>query len=287
MMEEEKKYKEVISALKSLPKMKAKGDFEKRLYRKLRNAESEKISSPAFEKLIRPKERIFNIFRPSFVPAIGLTLVLVAVIVVYFNFLQQDDKLTEQAPVTNEEMVIKDPGSIEKSGTLSDRENGELITHDVTGYRPDERSPLPVSPTSDVESEPAPTLSEPKKVDEIPVMEQTIEEREEDEKVLEKEGFIQRKSDDLKKIEKKETIRSKKSDEETNLKKNIGDETNKTGVQPSMGLDKSKSKDSLKTDSVESQKNKIEGNENGQIEQKTETEKQAEPKPIEPDKIDK
>ena len=119
MMDEEKKYKEVISALKSLPKVKSKSDFEQKLYRKLRNAEDEKISSPAFEKLTRPKEKnwIFNIFKPSFVPAIGLTIALIAVIVIYVNFIPGDEDLTQNEKVTqnNEEMVIKDPGRDRKS----------------------------------------------------------------------------------------------------------------------------------------------------------------------------
>lgn len=287
MIEEEKKYKEVISALKSLPKMKTKSDFEQKLYRKLRNVEPEKASSPAFEKLTRPKEEnwIFNIFKPAFVPAIGLTLALIAVIVIYINFFPKEEELTrtEQAPMKTEEMVIKDPGSIEKNTLGTKQEDSELITQDVTvGTVPDERSSLPPEPKSDAEESPAPVLSQPEKLDELPVMEQKIEKEESDDKIFEKEGLIERKGDVMKKSEKKDSRKTGKSDEESNIKKNIGDETFQTGVKPSMGLDKSKSKDSMKTDSIKSKKSSDEGNENAPVEQKTETEKPAEPIQQEP-----
>ena len=292
MMEEEKKYKEVISALKSLPKVKSKSDFEQKLYRRLRNVEPEKLTSPAFEKLTKPKERnwIFNIFRPAFAPAIGLTIVLIAVIVVYVNFIPKDDELTqtEQLPQKNEEMIIKDPGSIERN-TLSSKQEGEnLITQDITGgVVPDERSPMPVGPTSDVEEAPAPTLSQPEKHDEMPVMEQKMERKEADDKILEKEGKIEKKVGDMKKKETKEAPKLKKSDEDSNIKKNVGEEIFQNGIKPSMGVDKTRAKDSLKTDSIKSKKGKDEGDENEQIEQKTETEKQAEPIKQEPNKEEK
>ena len=292
MMDEEKKYKEVISALKSLPKVKSKSDFEQKLYRKLRNAEDEKISSPAFEKLTRPKEKnwIFNIFKPSFVPAIGLTIALIAVIVIYINFIPGDEDITqnEQVPQNNEEMVIKDPGSTEKNYFGKKQDDNELITQDVTGgIVTDERSMMPVSPRTDVDEAPAPTNSRPEKLDAVPLMEQKIERKEADDKIIEKEGRIEKKSGDMKKGEKKESLKTNKSEEESNIKKNVGDEIFQNGLKPSMGLDKTKAKDSIKTDSIKSKKSKDEGSENGQIEQETETEKQAEPLKQEPNKEEK
>lgn len=290
MQEEEKKYKDVISALKSLPKMKTKSDFEQKLYRKLRNVEPEKGHSPAFEKLTRPKEKnwIFNIFRPAFVPAIGLTIVLFAVIVIYINYIPKDDELSrnEQSSQTLEEMIIKDPGNIEKN-TLGTREkDSELISQDVTrGVIHDESSPMPITPKSDVDAVP-PTMSQPEKIDEMPLMEQKIERKEIDDKIMEKEGRIEKKSDDMKKVEKKESRKTEKSDEETNVKKNVGEEFFESGVKPSMGLEKSRSKDSLKTDSIKSKKGKDVVDDNETIEQQNETEKQAEPIQKEPDKVE-
>ncbi len=290
MKEEENKYKEIISALKSLPKKKAKSDFEQKLYRKLRSAEAEKITSPAFEKLTRPKESnwVFNIFRPSLVPAIGLTIVLIAVIVVYINFMPTSDELseTEQVAAKNEEMVIKDPGSVEKSDTELEPKSRGLITHDISGSTTDQRSRLQEGPTSDAEESPAPTISQPEEIDGAPVMEQKIERKETDETIFEKEGKLEKKTDetkkeDMKKSDKKEPLKTKKSDEELNLKKNIGDDIFKSGVQPSM---KGRSKDSLKTDSVETEQVKGEEDTNGQVKQKIETERQAEPVKLEPDK---
>jgi hypothetical protein len=295
MLEEEKKYKNVISALKSLPKVKSKSDFEQKLYRRLRNAEQERTPSPAFEKLTRPKEKnwIFNIFKPSFVPAIGLTFVLIAVVVIYLNYKPSDDQVTqnEQAPQKNEEMVIKEPGKLENGTTTATQEDNGLISHDMTGKESfDERSPMPVSPKSDVDQSPSPTLSGPEKDEEtkIPLMEQRLERKEAEEKVMEKEMKIEKKTGDLKKKEDVETKKSNKTDEQLNIKKNVGDETIKKNMVPYQGQDRSRAKDSLKIDSIKSKKSDDKGKENGQIEQKTETEeKQAEPIKQEPNKEDK
>jgi hypothetical protein len=296
MLEEEKKYKNVISALKSLPKIKSKSDFEQRLYRRLKDAEPERTLSPAFEKLTRPKEKnwIFNIFKPSFAPAIGLTIVLIAVVVIYLNYEPSDDQVTqtEQAPRKNEEMVIKEPGRLEDLTTTPTQEDNGLISRDMTDKESfDERSPMPVNPKSDVDASPSPTLSGPEKVEEttVPLMEQKLERKEADEKVMEKEGFIEKKSGDLKKKEDVETKKSNKTDEELNLKKNVGDDIIQKSIEPSKGLDKSRAKDSLKLDSIKSKKSDDKGKDNGQMNQKTETEeqKQAEPIKQEPNKEDK
>ncbi len=295
MLEEEKKYKNVISALKSLPKAKSKSDFEQKLYRRLRNAEQEKTLSPAFEKLTRPKEKnwIFNIFKPSFAPAIGLTIVLFAVVVIYLNYQPSDDQVTqnEQAPQKNEEMVIKEPGRLEDGTTTATQEGNGLISRDMTGKESfDERSPMPESPKSDVDQSPPPTLSGPEKIEEttVPLMEQKLERKEADEKIMEKEMKIEKKTGDLKKKGDVETKKSDKTDEELNIKKNVGDDVIQKKMAPYQGRDRSKAKDSLKIDSIKSNKSDDEGKENGQMEQKTETEeKQAVPIQQEPNKGDK
>jgi len=53
LTDEEKKYKQIISALKALPKVKSRANFEQKLYRKLRDVDSERMS-PSVQKLTKP-----------------------------------------------------------------------------------------------------------------------------------------------------------------------------------------------------------------------------------------
>lgn len=282
MSEEEKKYRNIVSALKSLPKVKAKDDFEQKLYRKLRDADSERMS-PSFQKLTKPAEKgwIFNIFRPALVPAVVLSVVLIAFIVVYINFKPQQEP-TGISQNTQEqqkqELTINKPGITEDKDLSANRESESPITHELSKSDFDERSTAPVSPKSDVGTE-GPSLQPEEKLSQPPVLEQRIEKKapvmdelEEKELMIEKKG--DRKTGDIKKNE------DINKSEEQNQKK-IDDVIINGMVKPSMGMEKSRAKDSLKTDTIKSKKESgkdIEKNGVDTDEKKNETEKQAEPK---------
>lgn len=283
MTEEEKKYKNVISALKSLPKVKAKDDFDQKLYRKLRDADSERMS-PSFEKLTKHAEKnwIFNIFRPAFVPAVALTLILFIFIVVYIYFKPYQDTTSisqNQQEEQKQELIIKKPGITEDKDLSANRESEPPVTHELSKSEYDERTLAPVSPKSDVGTE-SPYIQPEEKLSQPPEIEQRIEKKapaidelKEKELKLEKKG--ERKTGDLKKNEELNKI------EEQNQQKNADDVILNGVVKPSMGMEKTRAKDSVKTDSVKSKKETgKESDKNGvdTDEKKNETEKQAEPK---------
>jgi hypothetical protein len=290
MTEEEKKYKEAISALKSLPKVKAKGDFEQKLYRKLRDADSERLS-PSIQKLTKPIEKnwIYNIFKPAFVPAVGITLVLIAVIVIYINYMPQPDttSVTQTEDRNKQEMVIKEPSSTDRSKTLSDQGNEPPVSRELSKSELDE-APTTEGPKSDIETVTPSDRIEEKTAEPPPVMEQKLERKESKEddgyiKDEEKEMKVEKKVGDMKKNVNENVDETKKAEEKSEQQK--GNEgLFENIVKPSMGLDKGKVKDSLKTDSIRSKKdtNKVKGKETDDVNQQN-IEKQAEPEKQEPE----
>src|SRR5215211_1458669 len=93
---DEEKYKSLRNTLKSSARVKAKADFEARLFERIREAEKSAFKSDAFNsqpqvvKLVKHKkgfaEILGGLFKPAFVPALGLTFVLLIAVVVYFGY---------------------------------------------------------------------------------------------------------------------------------------------------------------------------------------------------------
>lgn len=88
MINDEEKYNELRKLLKSAPMVKAKADFEKKLFARIKTLSTENA------EVISKKDKQFSltkligsIFRPSFTPAYGFGLILVAAISVYLIYL--------------------------------------------------------------------------------------------------------------------------------------------------------------------------------------------------------
>lgn len=87
MILDDEKYKSLRNSLKSLPKLKAKNDFEARLMQRIKETEQGVIyTQPEIRKDRAAKNWLAGLFRPSFAPAMALTVVLLITVVVYFAY---------------------------------------------------------------------------------------------------------------------------------------------------------------------------------------------------------
>ena len=148
MLDDEIKYKKLRESLRSLPKIKAKGDFEARLFRKIKEHESHSRlhTAPEMGKKSSIIDVLANLLRPSLVPAIGLTVVLLITVVVYFAYFNELKKDTQQTVVSgkdekNGEFVIY----VHKDGErVSDETARDITSNDLrqpeTMISPTERS---------------------------------------------------------------------------------------------------------------------------------------------------
>jgi hypothetical protein len=97
MINEDEKYRSLRDTLKSLPRVNAKKDFEKRLFQRIKEAQNvpEQHSVLNVKKEPLLKGWLANLFRPAFAPALGLTAVLLITVVVYFAFFSKMNDLAE------------------------------------------------------------------------------------------------------------------------------------------------------------------------------------------------
>jgi hypothetical protein len=166
-IEEDNKYDSLKAKLKGLPKVKAKSDFEAKLFARIREVERNKSAQESYRAPVK-ENKLFGwlegLFRPSFIPAIGLTVVLLIAITVYFGyFAKNKNSAGEQntftsAPYQKEgEFVIyikadkeypkNDIASLDANDNLS---TGSTTKSDAT-YKPmetpsDYSSPKPEGP---------------------------------------------------------------------------------------------------------------------------------------------
>ena len=293
MTDEEKKYKEIISALKALPKVKTKSNFEQKLYRKLRDADAERMS-PSVEKLTKPVEKnwIFNIFRPAFIPALGITLVLIAVVVIYLNYKPNEDTtISKEQQTTQQEFVITKPEDKGSTGPSSSEEQAP-ISQEMSKPEMKDESTVPEPPKSNLETLTPPAQPEEKteerllegKSMETPVMDQKPERKEtRGVDTEEREMKIEKKTGNIKKNEDNDFPVMKNAEEKSEENK-IDDVIMKKAVEPSLGVDKSKVKDSTKVDSMKSNKRKeIKDQKDTNTVKQKEIEKEAEPIRQEPE----
>ena len=104
MINDDDKYKALRDTLRSMPRVKAKGDFEARLMTRIREAERQPVhhAAPVVHKTSEVKSWWANLFRPAFAPALGLTVVLLITVVVYFAYFA---KLNDSNPVNQQQFV--------------------------------------------------------------------------------------------------------------------------------------------------------------------------------------
>lgn len=109
-MLDDEKYKSLRKTLKSSPRIRAKNDFEARLFERIREAEKSGLHNDAFKQhpqvvnLTKPKKKfsevLSGLFKPAFVPALGLTVVLLIAVVVYFGYFSKMNDKTENTMVS-------------------------------------------------------------------------------------------------------------------------------------------------------------------------------------------
>ncbi len=105
-MTDDEKYKSLRDSLKSLRRVKAGSDFNDRLFQKIKQAESAGLyPEPAatHRKESSTKSWFANLFRPSLMPALGLTVILLVGIVIYFAYYSQ---LKKEESVTSRNFNI-------------------------------------------------------------------------------------------------------------------------------------------------------------------------------------
>jgi len=157
MIQDDEKYKSLRDTLSGLPKLKAKSGFEARLLQRIKETEKGIIHKPEPLKETRSKNWLANLFRPSFAPALGLTVVLLITVVVYFAYFS---KMGDQSPQNNEMVSTDKQGEFviyvkKDSESYSDNYPKEYsaITPDRTV---EERTIAPVEMPSDYLSRPEP-----------------------------------------------------------------------------------------------------------------------------------
>ncbi|MCX7877321.1 MAG: hypothetical protein N2510_01630 [Ignavibacteria bacterium] len=131
MIQEEEKYREIIRLLNSLPRVKAKKGFEARLMERLRRQEDIVKTQVTEESLFN---KFLSIFKPSFIPAVAVSAVILIAVIVYFSyFVSNGNDYSE----TN---AISDPHKTEhliylrndKDSYLTGKSNTDLSMNNTT-----------------------------------------------------------------------------------------------------------------------------------------------------------
>src|SRR5438477_7793291 len=141
-MSDEEKYKSLRASLKSLPKLKARAGFEDRLFQRIKNLEQGEV-----QQIVKPvpeskfKGWLANLFRPSLAPALGLTVILLVGIVVYFAYYSQMNKeqVTNQYSFsTNSDQKPEFVIYVRKDRLADTSNNSSNYPHEYSGLTPNE-----------------------------------------------------------------------------------------------------------------------------------------------------
>ena len=244
-MPDEEKYEDLKKILKSLPKVKARGDFEAKLFHRLRDIEAGKSSIHKLRTIPVTAGRfnwLTNILKPAYASAIGVTVILLICVVLYVSYLP--NKTQNTAPVTQssglENKQQENPVTPGDQG-ITKREAPSLEEHGLKLNKPPSFLPETEKPSSDFEVTIPPTVTPSESPS--PTM-RSVEAEPKSSEIEEKtEGKI----DDLKKAERKEAPELKKEKGEDKLDK---DEVMQKSVAPSVNEQNVLGKDSSKLDSV-------------------------------------
>jgi hypothetical protein len=153
MSTDEEKYKKLRDQLHSLPRMKAKNDFEARLFARIKGLEH---NTGNIHKVQRPEkensfiEWLFGLLRPSLVPALSLSIVLLAAIIVYFTYYTKlaGDQETKVSAENNSKQKGEFVIYVKKDGErVLDETNREITSADLntSTSSTDYRSPSEVT----------------------------------------------------------------------------------------------------------------------------------------------
>lgn len=246
---DDEKYRSLRNTLKKAPRLKAKSDFEARLFERIREAENAPMKTEAFKhhpqvvKLAEPKRGIMEIlaglFKPAFAPALGLTVILLVAVVVYFGYFNKlNDTASEQEMSYNlpEDLIIYVKGDVDSFNSNYPKEysavtDGELTSSDdsrtyAPGNTPSDHSapveffesPTPIAPAVEKESPRLDKVSEEQRFE----MEKGYEmkkgvdskmERKSDDGILKKESKLSPKKENKTETESPFNIRDQKSNQ--------------------------------------------------------------------------
>jgi hypothetical protein len=243
-LSEEEKYNDLKNLLKSLPKVKSRNDFETNLFRSLREIESGKYSSQKLRNLtVRPVRFgwLTNVVKPAYISAIGVTVLLLICIVLYFSYLPNKNQTVpqvtqststegnriEQPPVQNEDLgITKNETTPSDRTTLERREN--------VPYTPELEKP-----SSEYE------ITIPQSIEKSETISPSERSIEAEPKTLDKELKKEEHIDGMRKSESQEAPVMKKDE-----KSNQQDEMLQKVITPSVNEEKVLGKDANKPDSV-------------------------------------
>lgn len=162
MSTDEEKYKKLRDQLHALPRIKAKNDFEARLHARINGLEHNTV---IVHKTYKPeKENSFiewlsGLLRPSLVPALSLSIVLLAAIIVYFTYYSK--LVSEQETRVSAENKYQKKGEfviyVKKDGErVMDETNRDITSADLNtlSSSTDYRAPSDVSSDGKVFTQP-------------------------------------------------------------------------------------------------------------------------------------
>lgn len=99
MIQDDEQFKTLRDSLRTLPKVKAKPDFEARLMQRIKEANNPVVHVTHKVKTESAAKSWFaNLFRPAFMPALGLTVVLLITVVVYFSYFSKMNSSSDKNP---------------------------------------------------------------------------------------------------------------------------------------------------------------------------------------------
>lgn len=136
MSTDDKKYDSLRSRLKGMPKVKAKDNFNDKLFARIR--EVERSTAAREEYTVKDggfsfSEWLQRLFRPAFIPAVGLTVVLLAAIIVYYGYFTGKKDSSQQ-------MVTSSPENKDKSGfVIYVHKDKDYPQNEIAGLEPGER----------------------------------------------------------------------------------------------------------------------------------------------------
>lgn len=270
-MLDDEKYKTLRETLKSSPRIRAKNDFEARLFERIREAEKSGLQNDAFKQhpqvvnLAKPKRKFTEIlsglFKPAFVPALGLTVVLLVAVVVYFGYFSKMNDKEENSLASYDtkqgEFIIYVKGDAKDSFDYP--KEYSAITEDERLTTGETRT---ISPTTETPSDyyapemPLPGVDRPMERS-MPKMDKVSEEQRFEMQKEFKDGMdkgTETKTDDVimkkeSKNEPKKKLEGKISNEKKNVYINEQEENEEINqqVQPKSGLEDKDSGDSEKS----------------------------------------
>jgi hypothetical protein len=145
---DDEKYKSLRNTLKSSAKVRAKGDFEARLFERIREAEKSAFKTDAMNcqpqvvTLVKHKkgfaEILAGLFKPAFAPALGLTFVLLIAVVVYFGYFNKmgdtDSNQVSSDYKMPEDLIIYVKGEASDSFSSNYPKEYSAVTENEAGF---------------------------------------------------------------------------------------------------------------------------------------------------------